>query len=66
MESTGFVTTRKTAFGLLAAARPAEGHYGLQGLRERVSRFDGQVAIESQPGQGAVIRVTIPRAKLEG
>ena len=51
--------------GFDAAARPAEGHYGLQGLRERVSRFDGEVEIESHPGMGSRIRVRIPRAGLQ-
>jgi ligand-binding sensor domain-containing protein/signal transduction histidine kinase len=51
--------------GFDAAAMPADGHYGLQGLRERVHRFDGEVEIASQPGQGAEVRVRIPRAKLD-
>jgi ligand-binding sensor domain-containing protein/signal transduction histidine kinase len=60
------LTLRDDGQGFDAAARPAEGHYGLQGMRERVSRFDGQVEIDSQPGQGAVLRVSIPRHRLEG
>jgi ligand-binding sensor domain-containing protein/signal transduction histidine kinase len=50
--------------GFDVAARPAEGHYGLQGLRERVSRIEGRVAIESHPGQGTTVRVQIPRQGL--
>jgi ligand-binding sensor domain-containing protein/signal transduction histidine kinase len=51
--------------GFDASAVSAEGHYGLQGLRERVHRFDGTVEIESSPGQGTTVRVKIPRAKLD-
>lgn len=40
------------------------GHYGLKGLRERVSRIDGKVVIESQPGHGTTVRVLIPRQGL--
>jgi len=51
--------------GFDASAVSAEGHYGLQGLRERVHRFDGTVEIESHPGQGTTVRVKIPRDKLD-
>jgi ligand-binding sensor domain-containing protein/signal transduction histidine kinase len=39
-------------------------HYGLQGLRERVHRYGGDVEIESKPGQGTRVLVTIPKASL--
>ena len=40
---------------------PRGGHrYGLVGMRERVALLEGQVDIESAPGQGTVITVTIP------
>ncbi|WP_420237794.1 sensor histidine kinase [Telmatobacter bradus] len=51
--------------GFDANAQTAEGHYGLQGMRERVSRFGGTVEISSQPGHGTMIRVEIPRARLQ-
>jgi len=41
-----------------------EGHYGLQGMRERVHRFGGDFTIDSAPQQGTRIRVTIPKAGL--
>lgn len=41
------------------------GHYGLQGLRERVARMDGAVAIESAPGAGTTVRVRVPRKGAE-
>jgi ligand-binding sensor domain-containing protein/signal transduction histidine kinase len=39
----------------------SNGHYGLQGVRERVSKFSGTLEIESGPGRGTLLRVTIPR-----
>ena len=43
---------------------PWEGHYGLQGMRERVHRFGGDLTVDSAPQQGTRIRVAIPRAAL--
>jgi signal transduction histidine kinase len=34
--------------------------WGLLGMRERASLIGGQVVVESSPGQGACIRVTVP------
>ena len=36
-----------------------EGHFGLDGIRDRVSRFDGALEIESVPGRGATIRISM-------
>ena len=36
-----------------------QGHFGLQGIRERVSKFGGTLSIESAPGKGTKITVTI-------
>ena len=33
------------------------GHFGLQGVRERLAKFGGALEIESAPGQGARIRI---------
>ncbi|MGB9148191.1 MAG: two-component regulator propeller domain-containing protein [Acidobacteriaceae bacterium] len=43
------------------AAISAEGHYGLIGMRERVSLLGGQMAIVSQPGQGTKISIVVSR-----
>ena len=40
---------------------------GLLGMQERVSQFDGQMEIESQPGMGTKIRIQIPiRGAIDG
>jgi NarL family two-component system sensor histidine kinase YdfH len=36
------------------------GHYGLVGIRERTRLAGGTLQIESQPGQGTVLKVRIP------
>ena len=35
----------------------AQGHFGLQGVRERVNQFDGEMNIESAPGKGSRISI---------
>jgi len=37
-----------------------EGHFGLVGMRERVKSMDGRFSLNSQPGAGTEIAVTIP------
>lgn len=39
---------------------PAEGHFGLVGLRERIERLDGSVTITSTPGKGTRVELEIP------
>ena len=36
------------------------GHLGLRQMRERVERVNGTFSIQSQPGAGTEIRVTLP------
>ncbi len=40
--------------------RPLAGHFGLEGMRERVALLGGRFSIESTPGHGTRIRVEIP------
>jgi signal transduction histidine kinase len=37
-----------------------EGHYGLMGIVERTEQIKGQFAIDSRPGKGTTITVTLP------
>lgn len=48
----------------LAGAEPSQftGGYGLQAMRERASLCGGTVALESDPGEGTTVVVTIPLA----
>ncbi|MBI1965386.1 MAG: sensor histidine kinase [Betaproteobacteria bacterium] len=43
----------------------AEGHLGLVGMRERVEILGGTFNVQSTPGQGTVIRASLPMAPLE-
>ncbi|SPE50070.1 putative Histidine kinase [Verrucomicrobia bacterium] len=38
----------------------AEGHFGVQGMRERLSAIGGSLQIHSHPGQGTELRVSVP------
>ncbi|MEI8290093.1 MAG: sensor histidine kinase [Verrucomicrobiota bacterium] len=38
----------------------ASGHFGLLGLRERANKLRGKLRIESSPGSGTTISVTVP------
>ncbi|HMQ33922.1 MAG TPA: sensor histidine kinase [Chloroflexaceae bacterium] len=40
--------------------RPLAGHFGLEGMRERVTLLGGRFSIESTPGSGTRIRVELP------
>ena len=51
--------------GVQDLANPGH-HYGLQGIRERLAFLGGQLVIESSPGAGTVLAVTIPKTQLAG
>lgn len=36
-----------------------QGHFGLQGIRERLSRFKGKMSVDSRPGNGVRVAVTM-------
>jgi signal transduction histidine kinase len=40
--------------------RGKQGHFGLQGMRERASRIMGKFSIESSVDSGTVITLTVP------
>ena len=40
---------------------PTQGHFGLEGMRERMERIGGRLAVDSTPGAGTVVRAAIPR-----
>ncbi len=40
--------------------RPLAGHFGLEGMRERVQILGGSFSIESAPGRGTCVRVEVP------
>jgi len=40
----------------------AEGKFGILNMRERVTELGGTFAVDSRPGKGTTVRVTIPRS----
>ena len=44
-----------------AAVGPDQGHFGLTGMRERIERLGGTIAIQSTPGHGTTVRATVRR-----
>ncbi|MEW2354690.1 ATP-binding protein [Spirillospora sp. NPDC029432] len=48
-----------------AAASPAGGGLGLSAMRHRIARFAGTLSIESAPGRGTAVSVTIPAVRPE-
>jgi len=45
--------------GFDTAAPAPEGHYGLQGMRERAEMVGGDLVVESQPGKGTTVRLEV-------
>ncbi len=43
--------------------QPLAGHFGLEGMRERVHLLGGSFSIESTPGLGTRVRVDVPYAR---
>jgi signal transduction histidine kinase len=46
--------------GFDASEALSEGHFGLVGIRERVHLVGGSVTVESSPGHGTTICVSVP------
>lgn len=40
---------------------PAQGHFGLKGMRERVERLGGSFRVESRPGHGTTVRAKVEK-----
>jgi signal transduction histidine kinase len=47
-------------FAPSADDRGPDGGLGLRGMRERVEALGGRLAVESAPGRGTTIAVTVP------
>ena len=54
-------SVRDDGIGFDAASAPgvAEGHFGLEGVRDRVNRLGGDFVIDSKPGAGVKATVTL-------
>lgn len=54
------VTDNGSGFDPDLAPGVAEGHFGLQGIVERLERLNGEIKIESAPGRGSRISGSLP------
>jgi len=39
---------------------PGEGHFGLLGISERAKRLGAELSVNSEPGKGTTVRVSVP------
>ena len=53
------LVVRDDGLGFDVRQGEASGHFGLPGMRERAQLAGGQLAIDSRPGRGTTIRLTI-------
>ena len=53
------LTVSDDGCGFDATALSLDGHYGLKGMRERAEMIGGELEIESQPGQGTIVRLAV-------
>ena len=49
-----------TGFTDGSQAGVAQGHFGLQGMRERIERLEGTLRIKSAPGKGTSVHAEVP------
>ena len=59
------VSDNGSGFDPATAGGPTQGHFGLQGIRERINQFNGEMTIESSPGKGAKVSVTLQLSGLQ-
>jgi signal transduction histidine kinase len=57
------VSVRDDGAGFDTSQKPRSA-YGLLGMRFRVEAAGGRLAVLSSPGQGTLVRVTLPEATL--
>ncbi|WP_206956495.1 PAS domain-containing protein [Trinickia acidisoli] len=59
------VKIRDNGRGALPDARRSRKSFGLLGMRERAARLGGELSVESAPGEGFALTVTLPLAVVE-
>ncbi len=58
------VSDNGSGFAPATAPGVEDGHFGLQGIRERVADFGGDIEIESALGKGTRVRISIKQKEL--
>ena len=55
------LTVRDDGYGFDTARPPtSEGGFGLMGMRERAAQMNAELSVESKPGAGTVVQLTVP------
>jgi signal transduction histidine kinase len=54
------VTDNGTGVDPAIADRGKDGHFGLQGMRERAARIEGKLTLESSSNSGTEIKLIVP------
>lgn len=57
------MTIRDDGVGFMRAPTPANPGLGLRSIRERVQGIAGELVIQSAPGEGTIVQVTVPSSK---
>jgi signal transduction histidine kinase len=57
----GFLLISDNGQGFEVANKLANGRFGLSGLQERLERIGGAIKIDSHPGQGTHLSITVPK-----
>lgn len=52
-------------FVVRAAAGPHEGHFGIQGMRERAEKLGGHLSVRSRPGGGTTVEAIVQRREYD-
>ncbi|MGH7826742.1 MAG: sensor histidine kinase [Candidatus Binatia bacterium] len=56
-------TLRDNGVGFNVSSVEGHSHYGLKGMRERIQKIGGQLTIQTAPGKGTEISMTVPVRK---
>lgn len=51
---------RDNGVGFDTALTETSGHYGLKGMRERISKIGGRISLKTAPGKGTEIKIAVP------
>jgi len=53
-------TLRDNGVGFTVAAGEGSSHYGIKGMRERIRKIGGELSLQTAPGRGTQIHITVP------
>ena len=53
-------TLRDNGVGFEPAASESSSHYGLKGMRGRIEKLGGEIRLDTAPGKGTEIKITVP------